>query len=625
MSGNKVFHYAQLRLCVLFLSFFSPAIQRAEETFDALWQQVEAQQLWEDPEWWTLGHYHRTMWLRVESRIDDPRFFLHPHGKTDRKAELKASLQALLSAVPPEAEARPVACRFPARRKWLLKKLDLPDEIFPAGDCVPFLESVETLKLRSATVIYPSAYLNSPASMFGHLLVVLDREGHDRLLSRAVNYAAVVQDSFGPLFAIKGIFGLYDGLFAILPYYDKVEEYSAVNRRDIWEYPLNLTDDEFDSLLRHVWELQDLRSRYFFFKENCAFNLIYPIEVARPSIAMVRRFRMSAAPVSLLQQLAKTGVTGDPLYRPSKASVMQAQVDGLTPAEIRRAKALVEGAPLTGEESAGLISFAIEWTQFKYTEGTFSPELYKERIFPLLRARSQLGKVAAAPVPVPVSPDQGHAPRRLTLYGGVDTQRGASFLGARLRASYHDWLDDPTGYPPGSSIRMFEVDVQGDPEVGSVFLNELLLVDIRSQTPPAPWVQPLSWAVAFGAEADPFATEHLRGYGRFASGFTRELTAQATGYLMLSQQVIWDSATESNVSWEPGFEWGMVRPGDRFAVGLRGWHHWGVLGYAGARHKVEVEARTFINRNLALGLGLLHREESRQKQDLLSVNLYKTF
>jgi hypothetical protein len=169
--------------------------------------------LWEDPEWWTLGHYHRTMWLRVESRIDDERFFLDPHGKTNRKAELKATLEAFLSGTFEEGDVRSVACRFPARRKWLLKKLDLPEEVFPSGDCEDFLNSVEELQLRSATVIYPSAYLNSPASMFGHLLVVLDREGRDRLLSRAVNYAAVVQDSFGPLFAIKGIFGLYDGLF----------------------------------------------------------------------------------------------------------------------------------------------------------------------------------------------------------------------------------------------------------------------------------------------------------------------------------------------------------------------------------------------------------------------------
>lgn len=593
--------------------------------FEQLWQEAESRELWNDPQWWNLGHYHRTMWLRVESRIDDKDFFLHPDGKTNRKAELKETLKVFLSAEPEDGESRTAACRFPARRKWLLQTFDLPEEAFPAGDCEEFHQSVSELQIRSATLIYPSAYLNSPASMFGHLLLVLDREGKDRLLSRAVNYAAVVQDSFGPLFAFKGIFGLYDGLFAILPYYDKVEEYSAVNRRDIWEYPLELTEDELDSLLRHVWELQGLRSRYFFFKENCAYNLIYPIQVARPSIEMLRRFRMSAAPVSLLQQLTRTGVTGRPGYRPSKATVMKTQADALSREELARAEELVNGASLDGSESALLLSFAFEWVQFAYTEGDLDAETYRQRMLPLLRARSKLGKVEMPEAERPVSPDQGHAPRRLTLYGGADTLRGELYTGARLRASYHDWLDDPAGYPPGSSIRMFEVDVQGRPDTGEVYLNDFTLVNIRSQTPPEPWVSPLSWAVHFGAEADPFAPNHHRVPLRFASGFTRQAGDRTTVYLMFTQLVMWDTNLKSNFSWEPGVEWGAQSPGSRFSAGLRGRHTWGVLGTQDSRHQVEAEMRTYLSRSSSLGLAMTYLKEAEAERNLATLNFYQTF
>ncbi len=96
-----------------------------------------------------------------------------------------------------------------------------------------------------------------------------------------------------------------------------------------------------------------MRSRYFFFKENCAFNLLYPIEAARPSVKLVRRFRMSAVPVSLLQQLADTGVTGDPVFRPSKASVMQHLASLLSPEEIGRTRELVEAVELGGSVCGG--------------------------------------------------------------------------------------------------------------------------------------------------------------------------------------------------------------------------------------------------------------------------------
>jgi len=613
---------AQLRLCAVFFFCFLPL--KGEELFESLWARVEAETLWEDPEWWTLGHYHRTMWGRVSSRIDDERFFLHPKGKHNRKAEFQATLAAFLD---PDSVLtdRSVACRFPARRTWLLTKLDLPDSTFPGGDCPEYLQSIAELEIESATLIYPSAYLNSPASMFGHLLLVLDRKGKDRLLSRAVNYAAVVNDRFGPLFAIKGILGFYDGVYSISPYYEKVEEYASVNRRDIWEYPLELNDEELDRLLRHVWELQYLQSRYFFFKENCAFNLLYPLQVARPSLSIVERFRLSAVPVSLLQQVTRSGITAEPRYRPSKASEMSHLAQQLSPQEMETVERLVYGDSLSGDESPEILSLVIAWVQYLYTEQTISDTDYRKRILTLFSARSKLGKLSLSSAPAPSPPESGHAPRRISLYGGIDSVSGASLTGVKVRAAYHDWLDNPVGYSSGSSIRMFEFDVQGRPEVGEMYLNELTLMDVRSQTPPEPWVRPLSWAVAFGGVADPFRPQHLRGYGDFSSGLTRRVGHRGHLYLMLTQSIIWDTNLNSNLSWEPGVEWGLSHASDKFSIGIRGRHTWGVLGYDDSRHNVEWEGRRFLRRNTSLGLSAIYRYENAEDQNIISVNFNKTF
>ena len=624
---------AQLRLCAcfLFLWLFGAGVSRGEapEAFPGLWSRVEELELWDDPEWWTLGHYHRTMWLRVESRIDDPRFFLHPKGKTNRKAELKATLKAFLREPGPsmegDEEVRSVMCRFPARRRWLLERLEVPSEAFPAGDCEDYHRVRDQLEIDSAAVIYPSAYLNSPASMFGHLLLVLDREDKDRLLSRAVNYAAVVGDSFGPLFAFKGIFGLYDGVFAVLPYYDKVEEYSAVNRRDIWEYPLDLSERELDLLLRHVWELQELRSRYFFFKENCAFNLLYPIEAARPSLRITRRFRMSAVPVSLLQDLTETGITGEPVFRPSKTTRMRHLADLLSEDQRAHALALARGAAeLTGEEDAVTVTLAQELTQYLYTEKRIDPETYRTRVFPLLRARSKMGKVELPPVPRPLPPNAGHAPRRLDVYAGVAHGEGG-FGGVRLRSAYHDWLDDPRGYPPGSAITMFSVDARSRAGSDAVDLREFTLVDIRSLSPPEPWVRPISWTGSLRLEADPLDPGHHRTLGNLGTGIALEVGEGGRAYVMASQTVRWDGKLEDHVAWEPGIQWGLQGGGARLRAGVRGAHHFGVWGADGERHEIRAEARMSLTGNQSLGLAFSHRQERGEGIEESFLSFLSTF
>lgn len=615
--------HAQFLLCVVFFvpGFFAVA---EDAVFDAVWAEAESQELWRDPEWWTLLHYHRTLWGQVASRIDDPRFFLDPKGKTHPRRELRATLQAFM--IPPETgeEERTLACRFPARRQWLQQRLTLPDELFPGGDCADYQRSLEHLQIDSATMIYPAGYLNSPASMFGHLLLVLDREGKDRLLSRAVNYAAVVGDSFGPLFAFKGIFGLYDGVFAVLPYYDKVEEYSAVNRRDIWEYPLKLEGPELDRLLRHVWELQELTSRYFFFKENCAFNLLYPIEAARPDIAITRRFRMTAVPVTLLRELAATDVTEDPVFRPSAATRMDHLASLLSGEELDRVRDLSAGAEPLAEDSPVMLDLASAWVTFSYTEKDISPEDYRTRIFPLLRERSSRGKVENAEMPRPSPPHGSHGPRRWMPYAGVETESGHAVVGVRFRFAYHDWLDDPAGYPPGSSITMFATELQHEPEAAGTILESFTLVDIRSLTPPRPWAKPLSWAGHVGLRAAPFDRNHHRVEGRFSSGFTRQ-AGGVTAYAMWANVLRGDSDLDENVAWEPGVEWGLFSSGPRVRAGLRGREVWGVLGAEGHRRQADAEVRLGLGRDLFLGAAVSHQRELHRNRNLVTIAIGRTF
>ena len=207
-----------------------------------------------DPAWLTLIHYQPDRFgSGYTSQADDPAFFLSENGKHSPRAELKATLDAI--QIDGEGDDHAL-CRFPARATWLSQQLDLS---LPEIECPGFQEWSETLNTETVTLVFAASYLNSPSSMFGHTFLRLDPPQDDDetnlLLANTISYAAdaAAHDS-ELLFAYKGIFGGYPGITTVQPYYEKIRLYSDIEHRDLWEYKLNLTQDEVDLMIAHAWD-----------------------------------------------------------------------------------------------------------------------------------------------------------------------------------------------------------------------------------------------------------------------------------------------------------------------------------------------------------------------------------
>jgi len=271
-----------------------------------------------------------------------------------------------------------------------------------------------------------------------------------------------------------------------------------------------------------------------------------------------------------------------------------------------------------------MLDLATKWVTFSYTDREVTAEVYRERIYPLLRERSSRGTVDLPDPPVPDAPHTGHGPRRWMPYAGVETESGHAVAGLKFRFAYHDWLDNPSGYPEGSSITLFAVDVQAEEELNDVTVDSFTLLDIRSLTPPRPWASPLSWAAHVGVHASPVDRDHHRTEVRFASGFTRQV-AGLTAYLMLENSVRWDTALEDHVAWEPGVAWGLFTSGRRVRAGLRGRELWGAWGVDGHRREAEADIRWGFGRDLFVGAKVSHQRELHQSRNLVIFQLGHTF
>jgi len=477
---------------------------------DELISRAHAVHLDAEREWRALVHYRANLILPgVTGQADDAHFYLAPDGKTNPVAELDATLRAFFA--PPVVESDTVQhpqCRFVARYHWLRDALHFDPARLPPQPCLRFQAWRNALNASQLTLVFPSAYINNPSSMFGHTLLRVDAADQDqatRLLAYAINYAVSPGGDGAVFFTFKSLVGLYPGLFSISPYYVKVREYSSIENRDIWEYRLNFTQPEIDRLLEHAWELGPVRFDYYFFDENCAYYLLSLFEVARPDLRLTGRFRGWVIPVDTVRlMVAQAGMVGEVVYRPANNTLLRAELARMNAEERARVSRLAAGDAVQGalpgedqREEARLLEGAYHLVRYRDETGEMPHDAAARLSRQLLLDRSLLPAAEDDAVPVPaVRPDEGHKTRRITFATG--RRDDAGFQGLSFRPAYNDLLDPSGGYTDGAQINFMDLTLRHYQGSDGITLEDLTLVDILSLSPRDGIFQPVSWKINTG-------------------------------------------------------------------------------------------------------------------------------
>lgn len=497
-------------LSLILLSFVDAA-ELSEASIahrDALISEAVELRLHEDPYWLLLGHYNDRWSGGYKSMIDDPKFFNAPNGKFDPKAELIATLTAFFEPAAEDPEERHPVCRFPARHAWLKEKLTFDPELFPVPECEVLQRVYEHLNPTSVTLVFPAAYMNSPASMFGHTLLVFDSKDKNRLLSKGVGYAATVTTGFGPLFALQGILGVYPGQYNVEDYFDKVEQYNDIHRRDIWEYELDFSQAEVDRMFRHTWELQGIWSWYYFFDENCAYKLYQLIDAGRPELKLSKDPSFIIIPIDTVKRIASENIVRDVVFRPSKATRMQQMAAQLTPKTRKRSLDTGKGRAPPGElandetlpiaERRLSLDLSADYAQYLLTEKKITHDTYTRQFLDILRERSKLGPrdEAEFDIVLPSRPEEGHAAS--VLAPGVSVENGDVSLSLSGRVAYHGLLDNDAGFTRGAQIFFMNTEARWKPHDDHVELRFVDVVHVESIAPRDELFAPASWRAKIG-------------------------------------------------------------------------------------------------------------------------------
>ncbi|MEK7235116.1 MAG: DUF4105 domain-containing protein [Nitrospirota bacterium] len=463
-------------------------------------------------EWHLLLHYRKDLLGGHTSEQDDPGFFLSPDGKTDPQAELNATLKQFFSDELVGRSKQPAQCAFIARYEWLRKQLRFDETRLPPMACERFERWFADFEAQSITLIFPSAFMNNPASMFGHTLLRVDQKGQTeqtRILAYTINYAADVPPDAGMAYPIRGIFGGYRGYFSTIPYYLKVQEYRDIENRDIWEYRLNFTEDQVRRLLMHAWELGNSYFDYFFFKENCSYHLLALIEYADPTLHLTDQFFLWTVPADTVRLIvAQPGLVRDIAYRPSRSTLIRRKREGLSPQEKELTSQIIQDVAAAKSDSlrqlsvprqAFVLDVASDYLRYKSETSEPAAE-YKERNRRLLTARSEL-RVPSENLPiVPFAqrPELGHKTSRASM--GVGWRNNDTYEELAVRAGYQDLLDPEVGYTPNAQLELASVAVRHYNRADQTRLERATLANVLSLSPMDPLFHAPSWKINVGMQ-----------------------------------------------------------------------------------------------------------------------------
>ncbi|WDG56971.1 DUF4105 domain-containing protein [Pseudomonas chlororaphis] len=565
------------------------------------------QQLASDPFWISLGHYETAKLGGWRSYVSDPKFFLAKDGAEHPDAELKATLDALYA--PAGSGNQHAQCVYPARTRWLKAQLSLND--LPAVDCNEFNQWFKDVSPHSTVMIFPAAYLNSPSSMFGHTLLRIDQadvqSNHTALLSYAINFGAYIEGSDNSiLYAWKGLMGGYPGLFALVPYQEKLSEYRSLENRDLWEYRLNLTQAETERMVEHVWELKQIKFDYFFFDENCSYRLLELLQVARPSLRLTGQFPLTAIPTDTVKAVKEAGLVEKIEYRPSRERELLERAKPLSSDEqqwVLKVSAdqqqLQEPAfkTLPRDRQALIIDAAYRLERYRANGQERDPQR-AQRSFELLRAINR-NPPPELSIERPGLPEDGHESR--TWQVGVGTRGAQAFGEYGLRMAYHDLNDNAEGFPLGAQIEILQMKLR-QYEGNHWQLQQLDLATIRSLTPRNELLQPWSWQVTGGLERvpgkhdDETLVSHVNGGG----GGTWQLSENMLGFALGTVRVEHNADFAGFITPAAGFNTGLLwkNPLGNFSVEAKGDY----FTNGEVRRSLSLNQQWELSRNLGLRL-----------------------
>lgn len=427
------------------------------------------------PQWLKLLHYQDGF-----SEIGSSTFFLADIGNTNPKQELKSTLEGFFSPSLNDNNQHP-QCRFPARRLWLKSQLGTELSI-PDIHCPDLIQWQTDRPTTSMSLVFVTGYLGNPASFFGHLLMKFNLEpntdyGDSPLLDNSYNFGAHSGPQDNPLkYVTYGLMGGYKASFTEQAFYAHEFEYAENEQRELWEYELNLSQQEVALLSAHLWELKGKKFTYYFVNGNCATQMAKFVSIVLDVPILVPNQPWDM-PLDIFKSITNIEHQGQPLVkeihkRESKFTRIHNKYINLSSTERTIAKNILadhsvldahEFNELTIDRKAKILDLLFDYYELTISdrdasEGDIAQAKHKKRALLLKRlsfpaTELKWDEIKSSP------PHLAQNPQKVAISLGDNSKLGT--VGSlQLRFAYYDFLALETARFKNSNASFFDVEVK---------------------------------------------------------------------------------------------------------------------------------------------------------------------
>lgn len=483
-------------------------------------EKAQSEKLWEKRAWQKLLFIpDRALQFREKSLISKHEFFLATDGRVSPEHEMIATLNAFFDPDISQPTWRNMhsQCTYPARLLWLSEELKIDTTKVTMQPCEEMQKFVRSLNYSGVSLVFSNYFADNPGSLFGHTFLRLHRtssaETDSALLDDIVNFAAAVPNTSSILYPIRGLMGGYKGVFSLMSYYNKIQEYNNQESRDLWEYELNLSQKETHMLELVLWEVCLTYIDYFYLDDNCAYVILSMLEAADPELYLTDKIKIYAIPSDTIRIVERVpNLVKKVEYRPSVLSRYLSRYSIMNKNEnIYLSRLLLNDKNKNLTETfhgcdnhcqAHVIDSALEYIDFKEKlVGSNSPVKYADLRNNLLLTRAN-EDVKYEPLklkPTSTPPDQGHDSGLVSLSGGSYFNGDGQFSELRWRPALHDIEANDVGYSDSLGIGFLDTIIRADIKE-DLYIKNFHFLEITSLPAQIPNIQYMSWHYDSGYE-----------------------------------------------------------------------------------------------------------------------------
>jgi len=447
------------------------------------------------PVWRALLHQ-----LGDQTLIEDESFILSRRHYS-AEAELEATLKLFLVA--DEASARSAVCRYPARYFWLTTQINLPSKINPQIECPGITEFFSKAPADEMAVIFASENLTSPSSMMGHVLLRLSGTNDRSEVSRhAISFFTQVRGFNVPYILWESLVTGKPGYYTLSPYAQKEAFYRQREQRNVWEYVLDLSDDQRLLIQLHLWELRSAKLTYYFHRYNCATLTRFLLALADPK--MLEDRGLWTTPLDLVRTLQKSGLVASIDALPSDRWLVEGlsrQLSAKDVNDVKRAVALgqlpARAIDETSDRAYLLLEFSRAWAGFlieKEPTHAFEAQAFEKSVA-LRDERYPDQRLDLSRYKNPVL-----RPQDSQAELGWRSQRGQDVLTLGFLAASHRLEDSSQQSFSESALQLGDVRVEFLAQTLKPRLHELQIYSMTSLTPANAATGGFTGRVRLGAE-----------------------------------------------------------------------------------------------------------------------------